>query len=296
MSTAFPVRGTARPQPLHDSITMLGRQLRHAQRYPELTVVVLMLPIVFLLLFVYVFGGTLGAGLAPSAGPTAGPAVGPVAGDRGDYANYVVPAILLMAIASVAAGTSTSVAMDMSTGIIARFRTMSISPGSVLTGHVLGAVLQTLAALVVVVAVALLVGFRPEAGVGEWLAAGALLTGTALAVAWLSVAGGLLSRTVESAGNYTMPLLLLPFLGSGFVPPESMPAGLAWFAEHQPFTPIMDTLRALLLDTAIDAGAAWVAAGWCVVLSMLGWVAARRQYAKPQKVVRLSASMSSGGV
>jgi ABC-2 type transport system permease protein len=257
---------------------MSGRQLRHVLRYPEITVFVLLLPIIFLLLFVYVFGGTLGAGLVPASGPAAVPA-----GDRGDYADYVVPGILLMTIASVATGTSASVAMDMSTGIIARFRTLSISPASVLTGHVAAAVLQSLGSIVVVVAVALPVGFRPEAGAGEWLAAAALLGGVSLAVAWLSVAGGLFSRSVENASNYPLPLIFLPFLGSGFVPAESMPGPLAWFAEHQPFTPIMDTLRGLLLGTPLDAGTAWVAAGWCVALTALGYALARRAYARPRK-------------
>ena len=289
MSTAFPVTASSRPQPVRDSMTMLGRQLRHVQRYPELTVIVLLLPIIFLLLFVYVFGGTLGAGLMPGAGPSGG--------DRSDYANYVVPGILLMTIATIAAGTSTSVAMDMSSGIIARFRTLSISPGSVLTGHVLGATLQSLGSLVVVLLVAFLVGFRPEAGVRAWLAVAALLAGISLAIAWLSVALGLLSRSVESASNYPMPLSLLPFLGSGFVPTDSMPAGLAWFAEHQPFTPMMDTLRALLLGTTPDAGTAWTAAGWCVALSVLGWVWARRLYSatsRPRPVLgRQSAANAS---
>jgi ABC-2 type transport system permease protein len=175
-------------------------------------------------------------------------------------------------------------AMDMTQGIIARFRTMSIAPASVMTGHVLGAVLQALWSLVVVLGVALLVGFRPRADVGGWLAATALLTGLACAVAWLSVACGLASRSVESASNYPMPLLLLPFLGSGFVPTESMPGPLAWFAEHQPFTPIMDTLRSLLLGTTVDSRAAWLSAGWCLVLALAGYLWARRLYARPRTV------------
>ena len=276
MSTSAPATSTvSRPHMIGDSLTMLGRQLRHAKRYPEMTVILLALPVIFLLLFAYVFGGTLGAGLAPG--------VGPQGGSRADYVNYVVPGILLLTIGSIAAGTSTSVAMDMTQGIIARFRTMSIAPTAVLSGHALGSVLQSMGTFVVVVGVALLVGFRPSADVGGWLAAAALLTGVAFAVAWLSVACGLVARTVESASNYPMPLLLLPFLGSGFVPTESMPGPLAWFAENQPFTPIMDTLRALLLGTTVDAGAAWLSAGWCVVLSVVGYAWARRVYARPRK-------------
>src|SRR5215213_7371817 len=258
--TTSPAAVATRPQALRDSLTMLGRQLRHVKRYPELSVIVVALPIVFLLLFVYVFGGTLGAGLIPGAGPQTG--------GRAQYANYVVPAILVMTIASIATGTSVTVAMDMTGGIIARFRTMSIAPGSLLA----------------VLGVSFLVGFRPSADVGDWLAAAALLTGLAFAVAWLSVACGLVSRTVESASNYPMPLVLLPFLGSGFVPTESMPGPLAWFAEHQPFTPIMDTLRALLLGTALDARAAWLSAVWCLALTVVGYLWARRAYARPHKV------------
>ncbi|HKG51664.1 MAG TPA: ABC transporter permease [Actinomycetales bacterium] len=274
--TTSPAAVATRPQALRDSLTMLGRQLRHVKRYPELSVIVVALPIVFLLLFVYVFGGTLGAGLIPGAGPQTG--------GRAQYANYVVPAILVMTIASIATGTSVTVAMDMTGGIIARFRTMSIAPGSVLAGHAFGAVLQAQGSLLVLLGVSFLVGFRPSADVGDWLAAAALLTGLAFAVAWLSVACGLVSRTVESASNYPMPLVLLPFLGSGFVPTESMPGPLAWFAEHQPFTPIMDTLRALLLGTALDARAAWLSAVWCLALTVVGYLWARRAYARPHKV------------
>lgn len=272
--TARPATGpvTTRPQPVRDCLTMLDRQLRHLWRYPELSVLVLALPIIFLLLFVYVFGGTLGAGLPGAA-----------AGGRAEYANYVVPGILLMTIGSIAAGTATTIAMDMTQGIVARFRTLSIAPGSVLTGHVLGAVLQTLGSLVVVLGVALLVGFRPGADLTGWLGVAALLAGTSLAVAWLSVALGLTSRTVESASNYPMPLFLLPFLGSGFVPTDSMPAGLAWFAEYQPFTPIMDTLRGLLLGTPVSAGTAWTATAWCAALTVLGYLWARRLYSRPRR-------------
>jgi ABC-2 type transport system permease protein len=270
MSTAFPLTGSASPEPLRDSITMLGRQLRRLKRYPELTVIVVAIPLIFLLLFVFVFGSTLGAGA--------------VGGDRSDYANYVVPAILVMTIGSIATGTSTTVAMDMTTGIIARFRSMSISPGSVLTGHALGATVQSVISLVFVLAVAFAVGFRPDAGLLDWLAVSALLIGLSLAVAWISVACGLVARSVETASNYGLPLVILPFLGSGFVPTDSMPAGLAWFAEYQPFTPIMDTLRALLLGTELTATTGGAAAAWCAGLIGFGYVFARRAYSRPRKV------------
>jgi ABC-2 type transport system permease protein len=255
---------------VQDSFTMLGRELTHARRYPELTVIVVALPVVFLLLFVFVFGGALGAGLVPGGG------------DRGDYAGYVLPGILVMAIASISQSTASTVAMDAERGITDRFRTLSISRGAVLTAQAVGSVLQSLLAITVVVAVGLAVGFRPQADLLGWLGAVALLVGVATAVGWIAVACGLVARSLETASNYTMPLILLPFLGSGFVPTDSMPRWLALFAEHQPFTPIMDTLRALLLATPLEARTAALATGWCVLLSVLGWAWARRLYARPR--------------
>lgn len=255
---------------IQDSVTLFRRQARRLRRYPEMTLLVMGMPVIFLLLFVYVFGGTLGAGL-------------PGGGTRGDYADYVVPGILLMAVATVAQGTSTSVAMDMTQGVIARLRTLPIAHGAVLTGHVLSSVLQCLGSLVVIVAVALAVGFRPAAEPLGWLGAAALLTALSLAISWLSVASGLVARTVESASNLPMPLTLLPFLGSGFVPTDSMPAGLAAFAEHQPFTPIMDSTRGLLLDDPVAGRTLATAVAWCAALTLAGWLGARRAYARPPR-------------
>jgi ABC-2 type transport system permease protein len=248
-----------------DSATMLRRNLKHALRYPSLTLIVAGMPIVFLLLFVYVFGGTLGAGL------------GGVSGGRAEYAEYLAPGLLVLAIASAAQGTAISIAMDMTEGIITRFRTLSIARAAVLAGHVVGAVIQTMIGLALVVGVALLVGFRPDAGLAEWLAALGLLALVSLALSWLSVAMGLATKSVEAASNLPMPLLLLPFLSSGFVPTESMPAGLSWFAEHQPFTPIIETLRGLLTGTAIGSSGV-VSVAWCVAISVVGWLWARRNY------------------
>ncbi len=248
-----------------DSATMLRRRLRHMLRYPSMTVLLVGTPVVILLLFVYVFGGTLGAGLG-------GAAVG-----RDDYADYVTPGILLITMASVAQGTAISVAMDMTEGIIARFRTMAISRASVLTGHVLGSLVQTMLSLTIVTGVALAVGFAPTAGALDWIAAAGLLAMTTLALTWLTVALGMVSKSVETASNLPMFLLLLPFLGSGFVPTESMPAGLRWFAENQPFTPIMETLRGLLLGTPIgDSGI--LAVAWSAAIGLAGYVWAKRLF------------------
>ncbi|HZD97440.1 MAG TPA: ABC transporter permease, partial [Micromonosporaceae bacterium] len=170
-----------------------------------------------------------------------------------------------------------SVAMDMTEGIIARFRTMKIFRPSVLTAHVLGSVVQTLIGLIVVAGVALLVGFRPSANAIEWIAAIGVLVMISLAVIWLSVACGLVSKSVETASNLPMPLILLPFLSSGFVPTDSMPTALRWFAEYQPFTPVIETLRGLLLGTGIGNSAIWAVA-WCVGISAVSYLWARRLY------------------
>jgi ABC-2 type transport system permease protein len=248
-----------------DSRTMLRRNLRRMLRYPSMTLVLIGIPVIFLLLFVYVFGGAIGAG------------IGGTSGGRAEYVNYVVPGILLMSIASGATSTATSIAMDMTEGIIARFKTMAIFRPSVLTGHVLGAVIQTVISLAVVVGVALLVGFRPAANPLEWLAATGVLVAITVAITWLSVAMGLASKTVEGASNLPMPLILLPFLGSGFVPTASMPVALRWFAAYQPFTPVIETLRGLLLGTGIG-GNAWLAAAWCVGITVVGYAWARKLY------------------
>ena len=254
---------------VNDSMTMLRRQLRHMLRYPSMTVLLVGTPVVILLLFVYVFGGTLGAGLPAS-----------VAGSgRAAYLDYVTPGILLLTMAATAQGTAISVAMDMTEGIIARFRTMPIARASVLTGHVLGSVIQAVLAVVVVLAVELALGFRPDASVVEWVAVAGLVVLVAFALTWLCVALGLVSKSVETASNIPMFLLLLPFLGSGFVPTDSMPAGLRWFAEHQPFTPITETLRGLLSGTAIGTDGI-VSVAWCVVIALGSYLWARRQLAR----------------
>jgi ABC-2 type transport system permease protein len=248
-----------------DSRTMLRRNLRRLVRYPSLTLMLVGIPVIFLLLFVFVFGGTLGAGL------------GDPSGGRAEYVNYVAPAIIVMTVTAAVQGTAISVAMDMYEGIIARFRTMAISRAAVLTGHVVGSMIQTTFSIAVVIGVALLVGFRPTANVAEWVAAIGLLVLVTLALIWLAVALGLKARSVETASNLPMVLVLLPFLGSGFVPTDSMPTALRWFAEYQPFTPIIETLRGLLLGTAIGVSGA-LAVAWCVGIGFVSYLWARGLY------------------
>ncbi|MFG1997971.1 ABC transporter permease [Spirillospora sp. NPDC048911] len=249
-----------------DSSTMIRRQLKRLIRYPSMTIQLVITPVILLLLFVYVFGGTLGNGLGGSGG-------------RQAYVNYVVPGILLMAAATAATGTAVMVATDMTEGIIARFRTMHIWRPAVLTGHVVASVIQQLLGMAVLIGIALAIGFRPNASAVEWLATVALLTLFAIAITWLSVALGLKSPTPEAASNAPMPLILLPFLGSGFVPTDSMPTAIRWFAEYQPFTPIMETIRGLLLGAPIGNSAA-IATAWCAGITAASYLWAKNTFNK----------------
>ena len=258
-----------------DSATMLRRNVRHMIRYPSMTLLLAFMPIVLLLIFVYVFGGTLGSGLGH----------GPDGGGRAAYISYVAPGVIVLSIACVVQATAISVAMDMTTGIIARFRTMAISRASVLTGHVLGTQIQTVFTLALVIGVALAIGFRPHAGPLPWLAAIGLLILISYALTWLSVALGLVAKTVESASNLPMFLTLLPFLGSGFVPTASMPAGLRWFAEYQPFTPVTESVRGLLVGGPV-ADHMIVSAAWAVGIALVSYVWARRLYNRGPQLPR----------
>ncbi|MFI7343741.1 ABC transporter permease [Streptomyces sp. NPDC050085] len=245
---------------VRDASTMLRRNLLHARRYPSLTLNILLTPIVLLLLFVYVFGDVMSAG------------IGGGGADRSAYIAYLVPGILLMTIGAVPAGTAISVAMDMTEGIIARFRTMAIHRGSVLIGHVVGSVLQAMIGVVLVGAVAVGIGFRStDATAVEWLAAFGLLALVAVAFTWLAVALGLASPNAEAASNNAMPLIVLPLISSAFVPVDAMPGWFRPIAEYQPFTPAIETLRGLLLGSGIGSSG-WLAVGWCVGLTVLGYV------------------------
>ncbi|MGW2847219.1 ABC transporter permease [Streptomyces sp. NPDC001274] len=250
---------------LRDSRTMLRRSLKKALRYPSLTLTVVIMPLMMLLLFNYAFGNALGDGISQL--PTG----------SGSYIDYVAPGIILMAATSGSLTAAISVCVDKTEGIVSRFRTMPISQGSFLTGHVVGGVIQTMASIALVIGVALLLGFRPDATPVEWLAAIGLLTLLTTALTWLSAAIGLAAKTVESASNIPMPITFLPFLGSAIVPTDSMPSGLRWFAEHQPFTPVIETLRGLWLGTGIGSSAA-VALAWCLALALIGYVWARRAF------------------
>ncbi|MGW7313871.1 ABC transporter permease [Streptomyces sp. NPDC054854] len=243
---------------VRDSATMLRRNLLHARRYPSLTLNLLLTPVMLLLLFVYIFGGVMSAGLGGGA-------------DRSAYIAYVVPGILLMTIGSTVIGAAVSVSTDMSEGIIARFRTMNIHRGSVLIGHVIGSVLQSVASVVLVGIVAVAIGFRStDATVLEWLAAFGLIVLFALALTWIAVGMGMVSPNAEAASNSAMPLILLPLISSAFTPIDAMPGWFQPIAQYQPFTPAIETLRGLLLGTEIGHNG-WLALAWSIALAALGY-------------------------
>ncbi|MGW8762498.1 ABC transporter permease [Streptomyces sp. NPDC055815] len=242
---------------VRDTSTMLRRNLLHARRYPSLTLNLLLTPIMLLLLFVYIFGDTMSAGMG--------------GGDRSDYIAYLVPGLLLMTIGSTTIGTAVSVSNDMTEGIIARFRTMAIHRGSVITGHVIGSVLQSVISVVLVGAVGVAIGFRStDATALDWLAAFGLLVLFATALTWIAVGMGMVSPNAEAASNNAMPLIFLPLISSTFVPVDQMPGWFQPIAEYQPFTPAIETLRGLLLGTEIGHNG-WLALAWCLALTTLGY-------------------------
>jgi len=248
-----------------DSTTMLWRELKHTLRYPLLLVGSILVPVVMLLLFVYILGGPIGAGLGDAA--------------RGaPYVDFLVPGILMMTVAAGSGTTAISVNVDSTGGIIDRFRTMPITRGAVLAGHVGGSILRTLVTTTVVTGVALLVGFRPRASVVDWFAAAGVVVAFTFALAWLSAALGLVAKSVAGANSSSLPIqFLLPFLSSAFVPADSMPVGVRWFTAHQPFTPVVDCLRALLTDAPVGH-TAYLALAWCAAIALAGYLWARAAF------------------
>ncbi|ATL25144.1 ABC transporter, permease protein [Streptomyces formicae] len=254
---------------VRDSVTMLRRNLLHVRRYPSLTLNTLLTPLVLLLLFVYIFGDVMSAGIGTEASTEA--STGPGGGDRSAYVAYLVPGILLMTLGCSLVGTAVSVCDDMTEGIVTRFRTMPIHRASVLVGHVVGSVLQAVVSVVLVGAVAVAIGFRSaNATAAEWLAAFGLLVLVALALTWIAVGVGMASPNGEAAGNNAVPLIVLPFISSAFVPLSAMPAWFRPIAEYQPFTPAIETLRGLLLGNGIG-GDGWLTVAWCLGLAELGY-------------------------
>ncbi|TQF05962.1 ABC transporter permease [Kitasatospora acidiphila] len=235
---------------LGDSAIMMRRNFKHTLRNPVTVFQAVLFPIVIMLMFVYVFGGAFRV--------------------EGRYIDYAVPGLLVMAISYGLGPTAAAVNGDMTKGIINRFKAMDVSHGAVLAGHVVSTTLRSLIADAAIVGVGFAMGFRPHASFLQWLAAIGILLLLAFATSWLTVAMGLGAKTVESAGMATVPLIMLPFLSSAFVPASSMGPGIRQFAEYQPFTPIIETLRGLLAGHPAT-GTALTAVAWCVGLAIVGY-------------------------
>ena len=229
---------------LGDTAVLLGRSLRHITRSPDTIITTTIMPIGFMLLFVYVLGGAINAG-------------------TGSYVNYQLPGILLITIASGVSYTAYRLFLDMQSGIFERFQSMPIARSAVLWAHVLTSVVANLVSIGVVVLVALLIGFRSDAGVLSWLAVGVVLVLFTLAVTWIAVIPGLTAKSVDGASAFAYPLLFLPFISAAFVPTDTMPAPVRAFAENQPMTSIVDTIRSLLAQQPVGS-AVWTALAWCV--------------------------------
>lgn len=230
--------------PLADSLTMTGRSLRHAVRSVDSLLLSVLLPLMLLVLMTVAFGGAMNTG------------------DE-DYIDYVTPSIVLLCAGYGATMTATSVTKDMTEGIVDRFRTMRVVSSAVLTGHVVVSVLRNLVSTALVVTAAFALGFRAEASLAEWLAALGLLTLFILALCWFAAAIGLFARSVDTASALGFFVLFLPYVSSAFAPVETMPRWVQGFAEHQPVTPIVNTIRGLLLDTPTDGY--WTSAVlWCL--------------------------------
>jgi ABC-2 type transport system permease protein len=234
-----------------DSSIMLRRNFKHTARNPTAVFNAILFPIVMMLMFVYVFGGAFNVGVR--------------------YIDYATPGLIVMAISYGLSATSTAVNSDMTKGIINRFKVMDISRAAVLTGHVVASMLRSLIAIAAIIGVAFLIGFRSSASFLDWAGAIGLTVLVCFAASWLTVALGLFAKTAESAGLATVPLIMLPFLSSAFVPADSMGPGIRQFAEYQPFTPIIETLRGLLAG-APSGGHAVVALAWCAGIALAGYL------------------------
>jgi ABC-2 type transport system permease protein len=232
----------AATRPLTDSLTMAGRSLRLTRRQIDALLMSLMLPIMLMLVFVYLFGGAIQTGTK--------------------YVTYVVPGVLLLCAGFGSATTAVSVSNDLTGGIIDRFRSMDISGTSVLSGHVVASAVRNLASTVVVFGVAFLIGFRPHANAAAWVAAIGVLLAFVLAISWLAAAFGVLAKTPEAAGGFSFFVMFVPYASSAFVPIDTMPSWLHGFARNQPVTPVIETVRALLLDQPVG-DSVWLALTWC---------------------------------
>lgn len=241
-----------------DTTVLLKRSLRHILRSPDTIITTAVTPTAMLLLFVYVFGGAIDVGGA-------------------SYVNYLLPGILLITVASGIAYTAFRLFTDVSGGIVERFQSMPITRSALLWSHVLTSVVANLTSLVLVVLVALMMGFRSGAGVLAWLAVLGIMVLFTLALTWLAVIPGLTAKSVDGVSGFSYPLIFLPFISSAFVPTAGMPGPVRWFAEHQPVTSIVNTIRALYAEQPLGNDG-WVALAWCLGLLLVAYVLAMRTY------------------
>jgi ABC-2 type transport system permease protein len=243
---------------LGDTAVLLGRSLRHVVRSPDTIITTAVMPVAMMLMFVFVFGGAIDTG-----------------SDR--YVDYLLPGILLITIASGISYTSFRLFTDVQTGIFERFRSMPIARSSVLWAHVLTSLVANLVSVVIVVLVALLLGFRSDAGPLAWLAVAGILALFTLGLTWIAVVAGLSARSVDGASAFSYPLVFLPFVSSAFVLTDTMPAPVRAFADHQPVTSIVDTIRDLLSQQPVGS-TGWVALAWCVGILGVAYAAAMAVY------------------
>ena len=243
-----------------DMGVMLGRSMRHIFRSMDTIITVTIMPIAMMLLFVYVFGGAIQTG-------------------TGNYVNYLLPGILLIAIASGISYTAYRLFMDMQSGIFDRFHSMPIARSAALWGHVLTSLVSNAISVVVIILVALIMGFRSSAGISSWLAVAGILALFTLALTWIAAIAGLSATSVDGAGAFSYPIIFLPFISSAFVPTESMPSGVRAFAENQPVTSIVDAIRSLLARQPVG-NEIWVALAWCVGIMLVAYLFAMRIYKK----------------
>jgi ABC-2 type transport system permease protein len=249
---------------LRDSATMLRRDVRHSLRSLMMSLTGALTPTIMLVLFNYFFGGTIGAGLGSAASGSS-------------YINYLAPGILVMGVASGCEVTAINLVTDMNEGIITRFRTMAISRASVLTGQVLGSLLRTMISVAFLIGVAVLMGFRPTTNPVAWVAALGVVALFTFGITWMGVLFGLVGKSPGGANSLALIFTLLAFTSSAFVRTDSMAGAVRWYAEYQPFTPVIDTLRGLLLGTPIG-NSAILAVAWSVGLALAGYLLARAVY------------------
>ncbi len=244
--------------PLRETFILLGRSMRHILRSPDTIITVTIMPIAFMLLFVYVFGGAIHTGTS-------------------NYVNYLLPGILLISVASGVSYTAFRLFIDMQKGIIARFNSMPINRSAVLWSHVLTSIVSNSISLVVIIGVALIMGFRSSASILAWIAVIGMLLLFMLALTWLAIIPGLKAKSIDGASAFSYPLILLPFISSAFVPTNTMPTAVRVFAENQPVTTIVNSIRSLL-----EAGSAgndiWIALAWCIGITIVAYFFAIRIY------------------